>query len=207
MGRNVDLWAYLPPFLRDFREMCEILAAEQPEFQDLVTECDNIIDNMFIQTANETGIARFENVINIHPGAGDTLDTRRSAIMTRWNDVTPYTKKALKSRIASIQGNDDVDIEINFSNVDYQISIVTRLERQGQVNDLAYILKTVLPCNLIIRSVNMIMCESETSFIYSVGQTITGTMFLTNDINETLNIRGGGFLGIGETVTHIIQTN
>lgn len=58
---------YLPPVVGKIREMKEICAAEQPEFDLLAQQVDQILANMFILLANEEGIKRFEEELNITP--------------------------------------------------------------------------------------------------------------------------------------------
>ena len=111
--RKVDLWYYLPPFLKEFLEMREILGAEEPEFQELVKQYDDVLKDNFIVTATERGIARFESTLGIRPDASASLETRRSAVLTKWWDATPYTLRTLKNRIAMIQGNSNIQISFD----------------------------------------------------------------------------------------------
>ena len=89
--RKVDLWYYLPPFLKDFTEMVEILGAEEPEFQELVKQIDDVMKDNFIATATARGISSFENMMGIKPDTSASLETRRSNVFARWWDLTPYT--------------------------------------------------------------------------------------------------------------------
>ena len=234
MARNVDLWKHLPPFLKNFREMCGLIDGENPEFNLIAQDVDSMLDEFFIQTATDTGLKRYEKILGISPTTGDSLESRRSAIMTRWHDVTPYTMTALKNRIVAIQGNDDVEI-IYSPNRPYEIEIITRLENPGQVNDLAYIIRTMMPCNLIVRSMNIIGGESKVNIGYGVGASMVGTAFLTNDLNadmklpvplgvvgthgvtntlfltndldESVDIGGTASVGTGGSITNIIEIN
>lgn len=197
MARNVDLWNHLPPFLRDFREMRALIDTENPEFNLAVRWTDASMDEMFIQTATDTGLARYEGMLGLSPAPGDSLQARRSAILARWNDVTPYTMTVLKNRIAAIQGNDDFQVKLPRERP-YEIEIVTHLENPGQVGELAYLLKTMIPCNLVIHSTNRIDGEASMSVGCGVGASVTGTVFLTNDlrIDQNLSIEAGVFAGM-----------
>ncbi len=202
--RKVDLWYYLPPFLKDFLEMREIMGAEEPEFQTLVEQCDGVMNDNFITTATAKGIARFEQMLKITPSTGASLESRRSAIMTRWWDVIPYTIRGLKNRIATIQGNDNVQISFSEENP-YLIQIVTRLETAGQVDDLAYILQTMLPANLEVASSNRLEGNLETRLSYGMGTSVTGTLFLTNDLNENVNVSGNALVGMASEFTNVLE--
>lgn len=203
MARNVDLWKHLPPFLQDFREMCELVKTENPEFTLAAQEADSMVNELFIQTATDMGLKRFEKILGISPAKGDSLESRRSAIMTRWNDITPYTMTALKNKIITIQGNDEVEIILS-TNRPYEIEIITNLEFPGQVNDLAYLIQTMIPCNLVIHSVNIIKGQSETRLGYGVGASITGNLLLTNDLNENQNVPVPVGVAVGQSMTNTL---
>ena len=76
---------YLPPIVSKIREIKEICAAEQPEFDLLEKQVDQILANMFILLADKEGIERFEQELNITPKAGDTLEDRRLNVLSRAN--------------------------------------------------------------------------------------------------------------------------
>lgn len=184
--------------------MREIMSAEEPEFQTLVEQCDGIMNDNFITTATARGITRFEQMLKITPSTGASLESRRSAIMTRWWDVIPYTIRGLKNRIATIQGNDNVQISFSEENP-YLIQIVTRLETAGQVDDLAYILQTMLPANLEVASSNRLEGDLETILSYGMGASVTGTLFLTNDLNEKVDVSGNALVGMASEFTNVLE--
>ena len=96
MSREIILIDYLPPFLQGYRELQAIMTAENPEFQAVSDEGQVVLDNTFIMHCDEKGISRFEKMLGIYPLPTDTLDSRQSRVLTRWNDVVPYTLKAFK---------------------------------------------------------------------------------------------------------------
>lgn len=202
--RKVDLWYYLPPFLKEFLEMREILGAEEPEFQELVKEYDDVLKDNFIITATERGIARFESMLGIRPDASTSLETRRSAVLTKWWDATPYTLRTLKNRIALIQGNSNIQISFDKDNP-YCIQIVTRLETAGQVDDLAYIIQTMLPANLEVDSANRLEGTVNVGLFYGMGTGMTETLFLANDLNENVNVPGNALVGMASGFTNVLE--
>lgn len=183
--------------------MCELVKTENPEFTLAAQEADSMVNELFIQTATDMGLKRFEKILGISPAKGDSLESRRSAIMTRWNDITPYTMTALKNKIITIQGNDEVEIILS-TNRPYEIEIITNLEFPGQVNDLAYLIQTMIPCNLVIHSVNIIKGQSETRLGYGVGASITGNLLLTNDLNENQNVPVPVGVAVGQSMTNTL---
>ena len=83
MAKEVDLLSYWMPILRNLKEFKEIAKAEEPEIIALLEAIDRTKYNMFIETADEYGIERFENMMGIYPEAGDTLETRRFNVLVK----------------------------------------------------------------------------------------------------------------------------
>ena len=178
--RTVDLWYSLPPVLKNFLEMREILGAEEPEFQELASQCDSALTDSFIKTATDRGLSRYEKMLGIRPNRSAGLETRRSSVMTKWWDVVPYTVRSLKERIATIQGNDNVEISFSEENP-YLIRIVTHLETQGQMDDLQYILQSMMPANLQVESVNRVEGTAEGGLYFGAGLSGCGTLELNEE--------------------------
>ena len=203
MSREISLIDYLPPCLQGYREMQAIMTAENPEFQAVSDEGQVVLDNTFILHCNEDGIARFEKMLGIYPLPTDTLESRQSRILTRWNDVVPYTLKSFLSKLMSLQGNGN--IQITFFNDQYKIQVVTHLEKHGQQDDLAYLFKTVLPCNLVVESINELDCASSGDMTLGNGITYATIEFITNDIKETFDEVSQAMIGNAITSTEIIS--
>ena len=95
MTKTVDLVSYLPPFMADFKEISVTLEAENPEFVLVWNAADRVLQNEFIESADEYGISRFEKILNILPSTEDTLESRRARVQARWFNTIPYTMKSL----------------------------------------------------------------------------------------------------------------
>ena len=203
MSREINLLEYLPLFLQGFRELQAIMTAENPEFQAVSDEGDVVLDNTFIMHCDEKGISRFEALMNIYPMPGDTLEARQNRVMTRWNDVIPYTMKAFLQKIITLQRNDNVIITVDGDN--YKVTVVTHLEKQGQQDDLAYLFNTVVPCNMVVESINILDCIASGTLNSAIGITNTGIQFITNDIAEHLVVEADSVIGNGTSNTEIIS--
>lgn len=200
MSRTVNLWQYLPPFLQDFRELRELFAAEQPEFRTFAEEMDKVLMNYFITSANEDGLIRFEALLNILPSANATTEERRNAVLAKWYDATPFTTRALKNRLAMMQGNDNVSTFLDEADP-YRIHIITHCEKAGQVDSVGYIIKTMLPANLTYNSENWILGGFDAGLWYGCGLSATETLLLTNDLNETIVTECPAYVGVGASIT------
>lgn len=203
MSREISLIDYLPPFLQGYREIQAIMTAESPEFQAVSDEGQVVLDNTFIMHCDESGISRFEKMLGINSLPTDTLDSRQSRVLTRWNDVVPYTLKTFISKLTALQG--DGNIQITFFNDQYKIQVVTHLEKHGQQDDLAYLFKTVLPCNLVVESINILDAQSNGDLTFGSGITFASVEFITNDIKETFDEVSEVMVGNAITSTEIIS--
>jgi len=61
---------HFPPAIKKIKEIQEIAKAENIEFSRLRSYMKNGEENTFILTADEEGIAQFENIMGISPTKG-----------------------------------------------------------------------------------------------------------------------------------------
>lgn len=205
MAKDVDLLSYWMPFLRKIREFREIAKAEEPELRYILEARDRALDNMFVETADENGIKRFESMMGIVADETDSLDTRRFRILTKWNDYTPYTKPVLYRRLLAICGSDDAfDIEEHYT--EYWLRIVTHLGIFGAYDMIAAMLDEMLPCNLVLILENILEAlSSHTLYVGGVCCTAFGYC-ITHDIKAGAGIEAPVNVGMGyaEGSTHLI---
>lgn len=179
--RTVDLWEHLPSFLKNFRELDKLLEAETPEFQLLVENELKLLNNLFILTADEEGLKRFEALLHLYPAEDDTLETRRNNVLTKWYTKDIYTMKTLRNRLEMLQGNSNIDLI--WDDVDkLLLHVITRLESKGQVDTLVGILEGMLPMNIAYQSENRLEITENIDMSFAMGLSMTGTLFNTNDI-------------------------
>lgn len=195
MTREVDLVGYLPPYLAEFQEIAVTLQAENPEFALVWNATERVLKNEFIETADEYGIARFENLLKILPNKEDTLESRRLRIQNRWFNVLPYTLKALIEKMILIFGESNFSIKKNYE--EYQLEIITNFEQFGQVEELKQIIDTMIPCNILVKSFNEIHCNSTGTAFVAAGACTVEHFFITNDGNEKIVVEGSALVGGG----------
>lgn len=151
MIKEVDLLSYLPPLIQEYKEIKKITEAENPEFQ-LLWDADELVRNsIFILTATEQGLKRFEKLLGIYATPDDTIESRRNRVLTRWMDAIPYTYRYLIG-VITVLTNGNFEIYPKFS--EYALEIVTHISQIGAVDDLDYLLKTIMPCNIAVTSTN-----------------------------------------------------
>ncbi|MDE6615202.1 MAG: YmfQ family protein [Lachnospiraceae bacterium] len=72
---------YYPPVVSQVKEIQRIAAAEDREFSKLAAASAGVLRNMFISTADEDGITRFEKLSGITPDTSMTLEERKMHIL------------------------------------------------------------------------------------------------------------------------------
>lgn len=148
MNREVVLSNYWLPILRDLKEFKEIAKAEEPELVALLVAVDKTLANMYIQTADEDGIARFEKLLSIYPADEDSLETRRFRLQTKWNDQLPYTERALHDRLTALCGADGYVLTISYN--EYTVDVAVALTDKSAFPLVQDLLAQIVPCNMIV---------------------------------------------------------
>lgn len=167
MIREVELMAYLPPFMQKYQEPAAALEAVEPEFAIAWDAAHRILYNHFISTADEYGIKRFEKLLGICPTEEDTLESRRSRVQSKWFSKLPYTLRILIQKLTVLCGDTDFTLTDDFEE-GYTLTLGTGLELYGQVDELRDMLDTLLPCN-IMTSVRNTLPGQMTGKLYAHG--------------------------------------
>lgn len=178
MTKTVDLVSYLPPFMADFKETSVTLEAENPEFVVVWKSADRVLQNEFIESADEYGISRFEKILNILPSSDDTLESRRTKVRTQWFSNVFGTLNGLISKLTLLCGNSDFTITKRYK--EYQIEISTSLEIYGQVEELERVVNSMIPCNIIAILKNEIICTAN-GLPSSAGAVCFAEQFIITD--------------------------
>ena len=178
MLREVKLIEHLPLFIQEYREITNIMNSENPEFQLLCNESERIKNNQFIQTCDLEGISRFEKLLNIIPSPDDTLESRISRILVRWNDVVPYTWKFFIRKLDTLCGVGNYDVIPNFN--EYALKIITHLDLHGQIEELENLIDYMIPVNIVVNAENELNYSLENEMFISTGTCICKMYELTD---------------------------
>lgn len=200
MTKEVDLIQYLPLFVAEYKEIQQIMNTENPEFNLLETEKEKVQNNQYIVSCDESGIARFEQLLNIVPSPDDTLNSRISRCFVRWNSTIPYTYKSLIEKLTAICGEGNFELYPDWES--YSIKVIAAMPNCGQVEELNNLLEYIIPANIIVFSENKIRREYGNSV--SVGTAI-GECIITvidSELNSRVIYRQS-LNGLTATSTHI----
>ena len=187
MAKAVDLLSYWMPALRQIREFREVAKAEEPEIIALLEAAERTLANMFIETADEAGITRFERMMGITPDDSLSLEMRRLNVQILWNSNTVYTENTLYNSLVTLcDGEDKFTITEHYK--DYWLEVETQLGVNGSFDAVVAFLKKILPCNLVLEISNVLKESSKTTTVHIVGVTSAAMRYLiTNDIKGSIN--------------------
>lgn len=169
--RDIDIKNYVPPFLLGYGELKELYESENLEFKKLNIEADNLLDNQFIGSTNEKGIARYEALLGITGMQEYSLEERQIKVYTAWIDDIPYTFNTLKERIERLCGKGNFTLLVN--NNEHKVIITTHLEYQFQSEELERMLNIILPANMVLLITNSFDNVLQTDFMYAGGGVVT----------------------------------
>ena len=146
--RDINLLGYLPDVVQSYTEFEQIANAENPEIEAVWIESENAFADQFISTSTLKGIIRRENMLKITPKASHTLEDRRFAVLTRWNERIPYTYRVLKDLLSQLCGVDGYVLSVDI--LLYEVSILVELRSKNQADAVAEMADRIIPENMII---------------------------------------------------------
>lgn len=146
MQRN--LIEYLPPVLQEFGEFKGLFKAEQKQIDELWEVIYGILNEAFIDTAENIGLKRWETILNITPLDTDTAEVRRMRIHARLVEDVPYTWNNLKKMLGSLCGEDGYTLELK--NKEYTLIIKVALTSKKMKEEVTAMCDRVVPANLIL---------------------------------------------------------
>lgn len=121
---------YYPPALRQIKEMQQIATAEDKEFEKLEASTDEVLKNMFVHTANELGVKRFEKILKITPSASQSLEDRKTYILSVMN-----SGKMSLSQLRQIISSYSHEIELipNYEESELMVNIGEDISNTGMI--------------------------------------------------------------------------
>lgn len=139
---------YWPDNLKELKEFKEIAATENPELEAIWQAADHLMDDQFIQTATERGIARREKILKITPFADDDIESRRFRVLANWNSKLPYTYRVLINKLDSLCGKDGYAVALNSGN--YTLNIKIELTGKRMFDEVGKVARQMIPANILL---------------------------------------------------------
>lgn len=140
-----DYWIEEIQKIEEFKAIADAI---EPEILDIKGKVVDLIDDLFIVTATEKGIARREKMLKIQPFSDDTLSSRRFRVGVKWNNQLPYTYRQLQKRLADLVGDNGFVMTRNTR--EYTLKVKINLGVKRMLQDVDIMVKNMAPCNLVI---------------------------------------------------------
>lgn len=138
--------------------MQQIAKSEDIEFLKLCVETNDVLNNMFVFTANELGVSRMEKMLHIKNEKKWDLETRKLNIAAKMND-----SKMSISDLKNLISEYEQEIQFINNNQTQEIIIVSCGLTEGKLKTINNIIENVLPLNI---SYKMELNDTTSSNIY-----------------------------------------
>ena len=184
----------LPSWYDGLLETKVLMDVEQDLVDALALQIQKVQDNQFIATADSETLTIYEAILHITRQATDTLEMRRLRILSRLSSQKPYTKRYLEEALTSFGGS------VTITNIynEYRLLIKSSFENQGQMSDADYLIRTVIPANLIADVQNHLNLEPLTGRVFMAeGMSTQESLIITQDFNDQTQINKKMALGVG----------
>lgn len=132
---------HYPPVIRQIREIEQIANAEDIEFSKLRLSMNNVSRNMFILTADKTGIQAFEHLFGITPKASQSLEERRTIVLFQANRREMSLSELYVMLSSYLKG-----VEFAIDKREMKLVITTNVDA-GRVEILRNMIEEILPLN------------------------------------------------------------
>lgn len=139
---------YLPSVLKELEEFKQIMTAEQKQVDELWNFIHAILNEAFVDTAEDIGLKRWESILNIIPLDTDSIEIRRLRIHAKMIEDVPYTWNSFKRMLESLCGEDGYSIELK--NKEYTLVIKVALTTKKMKEEVAKLADRVVPANIIL---------------------------------------------------------
>lgn len=141
-----QLIEYLPAFLSDKKEFIVLFTTEQIEIENIFNKLNTYFDNFFIESADVIGVSKYEKMLKIKPKDSDDLDLRKFRILAKYNEQLPYSYLKLVEMLNTLCGEGNVFVKVK----DLQLSVYIKLSVKDRFDEVAELLKRVIPANLVL---------------------------------------------------------
>lgn len=143
----MKLIEYMPQHLKNIREFQEIFKSEDEQLEYMNNLIAKMLTEIIVKTATSYGLERYEKIYNIKEIA-TTIEARRTNILLKMNNRTPFTLKWLDNKLKQLVGEGNYSIELD--NDKYKLTIRLVYVYNDLINLLEKELRSQLPANLEI---------------------------------------------------------
>lgn len=193
---------YLPPVLREVLEFKAVNEANEPEISLAWDALALVLANQFLDSADVSGVATWEQELGLYPKDTDTLAARKARIKALWNLELPYTLPWLKNWLTNLCGPTGHEETISDYTINIQLDYTTLPDADSLAAEILNMLLAVRPSNMRVLM---------TAFLQSYGTISHGAYTemvnymevwpqIVNDLESSGQAAVGGFMEYHVTV-------
>ena len=200
--RDVRVERYYPSVVAPSAEFKTLAAIENPEYKLQWEQLWRRFANTFVYEVDETGAARWEDMLRMIRSDNLSLETRRQRILARINAMTPYSIRAFRSMLDAMFGAGVVIPSEVFEKYELWLDVArTHIFRADDVRCYA---RVIAPANMTIHISNTVTVEEPLYFVGYVTQRRVISIDSGSDISYNVPDMGLGFAGIVRQSRHIV---
>ena len=172
-----EMW---PNFLQEITEFQAIAEAQQPEFDEAGQAVRSMNQEFHLFTMTEYGCGRWEAILGITPGTGESVESRRQKILTRYLSQLPYTYRRLLQHLAQTTQGYMVDLDA----ANYRLFVQVKLAGYSQRTALLAVITEMIPANLVLRLQALIPQQVEQAKLTAAALMLTQTRHISEPIQR-----------------------
>lgn len=148
MDRKVEIESYAPEFLKDYEEIRTIYSCENIELEKIWKMLYSILDNAFVETANEYGVERWESIIGITANKSvESIQFRKERILNRLTMMPPFTIRFLRNQLDTVIGIDKYEVYVDYAN--YTLYLESSAINQNWYEEISFTINKIKPANIV----------------------------------------------------------
>lgn len=194
----------LPNWYEGIVETDVLMDVEQKLFDDIEAQINLAQSNQYVSTADSKTIAIYEQMLGIVTDPLDSLELRRFRVLTRLTTQKPYTLKYLQEVLSSF--GDPAELTMFYN--EYRLLVEMNFEKLGQVSEIEYIFRTVVPANILVEAQNELKAKVPKAQLFmAAGMTNTEFVMITQDVAEAPSISTPIYQPFGVVISDLEQTS
>lgn len=143
-----DLTKYVLDKFKDDKQFAVVVGMETPEIEDLWDGCDNIRNDLFIESLATAGASRTEGIMGLKVKATDSLEVRRFRIAAKNNEQLPYSFNIIDQQLATLCGDDGYSFTVDYAA--REITARVALTAKGMYDEIENLLLRIRPANMVV---------------------------------------------------------
>lgn len=169
---QADIARYFPDCMRGISEFARLAQTENVEFDRTWDALDRLCANLFVESADETGVRWWERMTRLPTVASDPLAVRKFRILLKINNRLPYTMRWLENKLTAVFGADA--FTIGRDPAEHMLYIETSMDFAETLASLYADLRRAIPANLILQATVSFVQEftQYTGFVVQIADEI-----------------------------------